>query len=371
MEASDSFSMVATKSVWYYPALIDSHITQLQSILQYSRSLLTFTVSFSLLFLAHVWPYLIRQSFSLHITILQHSMMAGRAVDFFKSLVTSASALAQLMIAQVGVLFRSLFQTRFLVTAAAIPSSGTFTPQEVVKGSRIYMTRYENPFGGSSPQARAFFLDRGGDGNVLMYSPIHIQEVFEFMESHGGLRLQVVNHRDEVGPSINKVRERFDAPFGAHHLEKSAIEGKGVTVDKLLFEEERNDSSPPNLQEKNPKESDADAQQLFDDLWAVHTPGHTQGATCFLYLNRHDGKRYLFTGDSIYTPRSDELGYALMIHPYKDNVANFKASLARIRSLKPDVIIPSLSQCDQFAVSVEPTMFDPLEAGLEANHLSI
>jgi len=248
-------------------------------------------------------------------------------------------------------------------------------PLEIVPGSRIYSTIDQYPFGGTSPQSRAFFLDRGGSGNVLMYSSRYTKDLFGFMKDRGGVELQLVNHRDEVGPSINQVKEVFDAPLGAHILEQPAIERKGVQVGRLLFNKsssvECKNTTLPDLNDKNPKEADSDAEKIYDDLWAIHTPGHTEGATCFLYINRHDGKRYLFTGDTIYTSAKDKLDYYLAIHPFEGNIQSMQRSVPRIQSIQPNYIVPSLSQCSQFAVSIVPGMFDPVVAAIAKNRVSV
>jgi hypothetical protein len=73
---------------------------------------------------------------------------------------------------------------------------------------------------------------------------------------------------------------------------------------------------------------------LGDDLWVIPTPGHTPGATAFLWEGA--GRRMLFTGDSIYLRDGEWIAAVLD----SSDRAAYLESLAAIRELDFDVLVP-------------------------------
>lgn len=61
--------------------------------------------------------------------------------------------------------------------------------------------------------------------------------------------------------------------------------------------------------------------KLHPDLEAIPTPGHTPGATAFLWSS--EGRKYLFTGDSLYLGRD---GWVAAVLDSSDREAYSRAS---------------------------------------------
>ena len=70
----------------------------------------------------------------------------------------------------------------------------------------------------------------------------------------------MLSHRDESGPSLRRIRERFGSQLGCSALELPAI-ARDAAVD-LVFEA---------------------ADRQLGDIEIIHTPGHTDGRVCFFY----------------------------------------------------------------------------------------
>jgi glyoxylase-like metal-dependent hydrolase (beta-lactamase superfamily II) len=76
---------------------------------------------------------------------------------------------------------------------------------------------------------------------------------------------------------------------------------------------------------------------LAHDFEVIPTPGHTSGATAFLW---HSGEhRYLFTGDTIYFRDGDWIAAVLE----SSDRAAYLESLERIKDLDFDVLVPWLA----------------------------
>ena len=75
-------------------------------------------------------------------------------------------------------------------------------------------------------------------------------------------------------------------------------------------------------------------QVLGDDFEMIPTPGHTPGASAYLWNS--GGQRVLFTGDTIYL--SDEEWVAAVLE--SSDRQSYAASLELIRELDFDVLVP-------------------------------
>lgn len=91
----------------------------------------------------------------------------------------------------------------------------------------------------------------------------------------GGVRYQVQSHRDESGPSLERIRSRFGSKLCCHAREAPFV-GQDAPVHIIFVE---GDSS-------------------LEDIDVIHTPGHIDGSICYFHRSP-TGKSYLFTGDTV------------------------------------------------------------------------
>lgn len=159
----------------------------------------------------------------------------------------------------------------------------------------------------------AYFL-RKPEGNVLFYNTDNDGDLDQIAEL-GGIRFQLLSHRDESGPSLNRIKDRFGSRLCCSALE-AAIIGKDAQVD-MVFQS---------------------SDHQLGDIDIIHTPGHTVGSICFFYKSPH-GKSYLFTGDTIF--QSNGKWATLMFPKAGGSEAALAESLSRLRELKPDIVMCS------------------------------
>src|SRR5690606_32681511 len=119
--------------------------------------------------------------------------------------------------------------------------------------TNLYQSKIDSPFG-NSVKTTAYFLRRD-QGNIIFYSSKFIKEHFAFIEAHGGLINQIVNHRDEATKYCDLVLDKFNAPLICHQNEKDAVL-ENCKVGQTIGE-----------------------GVLFPDIEAIHTPGHCPGST--------------------------------------------------------------------------------------------
>ncbi len=175
----------------------------------------------------------------------------------------------------------------------------------------LWQTRAEHPFPGLT--THAYLLIREA-GNVLFYNTGHTDEL-EHMGELGGVARQYLSHRDEVGPSLTRIRQMFGATLYCHRIEEDAV--RGVTPVDVTFES----------REVHP-----------GGIEVIPTPGHTPGSACFLVKSPHQ-KTYLFTGDTIYI--GDDGSWRNGFLPGTSNKPDLVESLRLLRELEPDVVISS------------------------------
>lgn len=159
----------------------------------------------------------------------------------------------------------------------------------------------------------AYLLTRN-DGNVLFYTTGHRHEI-ERMADLGGVARQYLSHRDEVGDSLPIIRERYGAQLGGHVREREDF--ARVLAPDILFDQR---------------------ETHLGNIEVIPTPGHSPGSTCFL-VDSPTGKRYLFTGDTLYLG-NDGAWRAGLIRGISDPEA-LATSLVLLRDLRPDVVIAS------------------------------
>lgn len=205
----------------------------------------------------------------------------------------------------------------------------------------LWQTSAERPAPGLT--THAYLLTRH-DGNILFYNTSHREEI-EHMETLGGVAYQYLSHRDEVGPSLALIKNRFKAKLGGHIAEKD--EFAAFCEPDIIF----------------------DKREIhLDNIEVIPTPGHSPGSTCFV-VNSPTGKRYLFTGDTLYF--AGEKGWRAGFIPGISDRDALAASLKTLRNLEPDVVISSafsgasgfqeMSAAGQWSKQVDEAMAQLLE----------
>ncbi len=162
-----------------------------------------------------------------------------------------------------------------------------------------------------SLEIRAFLLQRDR-GNLLVYSVGTLEDDVHEIWDLGGISRQYLNHRHEAAFGCDRVAKTFGAPLFCHENERRSVSGR-CNVDGTFSER----------------------HMLDDDFEVIPTPGHTRGATAFLWdSGRH---RCLFTSDTIYF-RDGEWVAALLAGA--SDRGNYIDSLELIRDLDFDVLVP-------------------------------
>ena len=159
----------------------------------------------------------------------------------------------------------------------------------------------------TSLHARAFVLERDR-GNILVYSTTGLEADAAAIEDLGGISRHYLNHRHEAAFASDAVQ----APLFVHENERASVE-RAYHV--------RGTFSRRHL--------------LDDDFEVIPTPGHTSGATAYLWDS--GGHRALFTGDTIFL--SDGEWVAAVLEGSSDR-ASYLESLELIRELEFDVLVP-------------------------------
>lgn len=177
----------------------------------------------------------------------------------------------------------------------------------------------DEPLGG--PANTCGFLLQRPAGNAFVYSSSRIDELFDHLDELGGVSRVLLNHMDEATPHVTTLAEHYDAPVHCHADEAEACAAKGVRHIEAL-----------------------NGNHVFaDDLRAVHAPGHTAGTTAYLWHNAADGLSYLFTGDTFTNFTIDRFPAVLGFHPYVGQLADMHRTLAALRRLNSDVVVPGLA----------------------------
>lgn len=180
--------------------------------------------------------------------------------------------------------------------------------------SDVWETEVESPFPGLT--THAYLLIREG-GNVLFYNASNRSDIEE-PASLGGVAYQFLSHRDEVGPSLSWIAERYGNQLGGHVAEHADF-ARHRTPDILFRERE----------------------VMLGCIEIIPTPGHSPGSTCFL-VSSPTGKRYLFTGDTLF--RGQDGGWRAGFipgHSTLEDARQMAESLEHLRPLTPDVVFGS------------------------------
>jgi glyoxylase-like metal-dependent hydrolase (beta-lactamase superfamily II) len=150
-----------------------------------------------------------------------------------------------------------------------------------------------------SLEIRAFVLERER-GNVLVYSTSELGDP-------GDISRWYLNH----GHEAMFVPDSITAPLFVHERERPAVEPRAHV--RATFSRRHT---------------------LDNDFEVIPTPGHTPGATAYLWDSAEH--RFLFTGDTIYLRRGEWVGAVLG----SSDRAAYLDSLELIRELDFDVLVP-------------------------------
>jgi glyoxylase-like metal-dependent hydrolase (beta-lactamase superfamily II) len=155
-----------------------------------------------------------------------------------------------------------------------------------------------------SLHSRAFLLRRDA-GNLLVYSVVGLQSAA--FDGLGGVQRQYLNHWHEA----MFAADRLQVPLFVHENDRGQT-AQRTDVDGTF----------------------SDRHTLDGDFEIIPTPGHTPGATAYLWDNGQH--RLLFTGDTIYLSDGEWVAAVL---DSSDRRA-YIDSLELIRDLDFDVLVP-------------------------------
>lgn len=176
----------------------------------------------------------------------------------------------------------------------------------------LWEARIDNPYPGLT--THAYLWTGGPNGNVLFYGT-HTDADFDAFEELGGVAHQYLSHRDEAGPMLAAVRDRFGAVLHAPAAELFEI-GRHAHVDMPLTGRHVDDNG----------------------IEVIPTPGHSPGSTSYLVRGVH-AQTYLFTGDTIMLG-ADGNWVAGHIPPISE-AGSLAESLRLLGTVRPDLVISS------------------------------
>ncbi|HWC25283.1 MAG TPA: luciferase family protein [Solirubrobacteraceae bacterium] len=172
----------------------------------------------------------------------------------------------------------------------------------------LYASTAAVPFG-RSLDIRAFLLQRER-GNLLIYSTSTLETDAPAIAALGGIARHYLNHSHEALLASDWV----DAPLFVHESERDAVS-----------------------QSYDIRGTFSRRHRLDEDFEVIPTPGHTPGATAYLWTS--GAHRVLFTGDTIYL---DDGEWVAAVLASSDREAYIE-SLELIRELDFDVLVPWLA----------------------------
>ena len=152
-------------------------------------------------------------------------------------------------------------------------------------------------------------------GNVLFYSSGNEGDHARMSEL-GGVAHQYLSHRDEAGPPLARIKDRFGSTLHCHALERDSVE-RACPVDETF---------------------DTRGKEL-GGIEVIPTPGHTNGSTSYFYRSPH-GASYLFFGDAL-VARADGSWGTMVLKRSGGSAAATQESLTSLRELEPDAVCAS------------------------------
>jgi hydroxyacylglutathione hydrolase len=177
----------------------------------------------------------------------------------------------------------------------------------------LWETNTDSPFPGLTTHAYLWT-----PSNCLFYSMAGDVD-FEAIAALGGVADQYLSHRDEAGPMLKRIADRFGARLHAPAAELPEI-GQHAHVDVPL----------------RSRHVDVNGVEV------IPTPGHSPGSACY-QVGGAEGT-YLFTGDTLYV--SDTFEWTAGFIPGISDADALASSLDLLATLEPDVVISSAFQGD-------------------------
>lgn len=176
----------------------------------------------------------------------------------------------------------------------------------------LWETSVASPFPGLTTHAYLWISPLGT--NVLFYAPGG-DEDFDELERLGGIDHQYLSHRDEAGPAVAKIGQRFGAVLHSAAAERDDV--RQFAEPDVLFDRRHVDDN---------------------GVEVIPTPGHSPGSTSFV-VEGDGGARYLFTGDTLYVSSAGvwKAGYL----PGISDADALLSSLELLRTLEPDLVASS------------------------------
>lgn len=184
----------------------------------------------------------------------------------------------------------------------------------------LWQTSTFSPFPGLTTHAYLWTPPSGE--NVLFYSPGGSDD-FGAIAQLGGVAHQYLSHRDEAGPALKQIGERFDNRLHASGAEERDV--RHFAEPDVLFTARHVDTN---------------------GIEVIPTPGHSPGSTCFL-VTGGDGLTYLFTGDTVFL--SQEGVWTAGFIPEVSDPDALAASLHTLAALEPDLVASSAFAGDKGA----------------------
>jgi len=188
----------------------------------------------------------------------------------------------------------------------------------------LWETQTDSPFPGLTTHAYLWTPK-----NVLFYSTATDAQ-FDELGELGGVKDQYLSHRDEAGPMLKRIAERFRSTLHAGKADLSDI-ATHAHVDV----------------------PSAGRYTDYNGIEIIPTPGHSPGSVCYLVHGAQG--RYLFTGDTLF--RNPEgrwwAGYIEGFHQPAD-ADTIAESLRVLAELSPDIVISSAFQGDSAVHRIAP-----------------
>jgi glyoxylase-like metal-dependent hydrolase (beta-lactamase superfamily II) len=162
-----------------------------------------------------------------------------------------------------------------------------------------------------STHVRAFLLRRP-QGNLLIYSTPTVADDAAAIETLGGVARHYLNHWHEAMlGGADRIGAAFGAPLFCHADDRQEVAEKVEVAGTF-----------------------AQRHMAADDLEAIPIPGHTPGATAYLWQS--GGHRCLFTGDSLWLRDGEWVAAVLE----SSDRGAYVESLGLLRELDFDVLVP-------------------------------
>lgn len=136
----------------------------------------------------------------------------------------------------------------------------------------LFLLRPDRP----GPNTPFTYLLKRATGNILLATKADISHLAPDLTAIGGVSAVLLGDRHHAQPHTEALARQLGAPLRCSEIEARALKKAGVNVD---------DPIPYRR------------HVLAPDLEVIPTPGHTPGALSYLWT--HEGRRFLFVGDTI------------------------------------------------------------------------